>query len=259
MTTIPLLSINVHTGTSAEFVESIISMAEGRKSTYVCVANAHMVVEAHNDPAFAAVVKNADIITPDGVPLIWALRLLYRLKQERIAGMDLLPALLREASILKLPVFFYGGTEQMLEKTTIYLKKQLSPLNIVGTYNPPFRSLSNSEEDEVVRLINHSGASIVFVVLGCPKQERWMALMKHRVNSVMIGIGGALPVLIKMQKRAPVWMQNIGLEWLFRLGQEPKRLFKRYAVTNSVFIYLVLRGLYDKGMARSRRLLKLTE
>lgn len=257
MNKLSLLSINLNSGTADEFVDRIASVALDRKSQYVCVANVHMLVEAYNDSSFANIVNDANLITPDGMPLTWALKMLYNVKQDRVAGMDLLPALLEKASVLKLPVFFYGGTEQMLAKTKVFLNRNFSSLNVVGTYNPPFRKLTEKEDDEVVELINKSGAAIVFVVLGCPKQERWMASMRERINAVMIGIGGALPVLIKMQKRAPVWMQHLGLEWLFRLGQEPKRLFKRYAVTNSKFIYLILKEVYNKR--KGRRMYKFDE
>jgi N-acetylglucosaminyldiphosphoundecaprenol N-acetyl-beta-D-mannosaminyltransferase len=253
-----ILGINLDSGKASDFVDKITSNAIDKKSKYVCVANVHMLVEAYNDSSFASVVNEANFITPDGMPLTWAIRLLYKTKQDRVAGMDLLPELLRKASDLKLPVFFYGGTREMLTQTTVYLKEHFSELNVVGTHNPPFRRLTEEEDMEIVDLINNSGAALVFVVLGCPKQERWMASMKERINAVMIGIGGALPVLIKMQKRAPRWMQKLGLEWLFRLFQEPKRLFKRYAVTNSKFIYLIIKEVYKRRRdeERSRRLFR---
>lgn len=246
------MEILVNTGTPEAFINNIISLATQRKSSYVCVANVHMLVEAHKDPNFANVVNNADITTPDGVPLTWAIRLIHKTKQKRVAGMDLLPALLEKAGSLSLPIFFYGGTEEMLIKTKDYLKKVYSEINIAGSYSPPFnRTNTKQEEDEIILQINESGAAIIFVVLGCPKQERWMQTMQGKINAVMVGIGGALPVLIGMQQRAPVLMQKLGLEWLFRLLQEPKRLFKRYSITNSVFLYLLVKELL---MAKNKRL-----
>ena len=135
-------------------------------------------------------------------------------------------------------------------RTRAYLDDNYPDLSIKGLYSPPFRALTPEEETRTIEKINASGAKLVFVVLGCPKQEQWMASMAGKVNAVMIGIGGALPVLIGIQKRAPKWMQNAGLEWLFRLVQEPKRLFKRYAVTNSVFLYLLSRELVKKTFSR---------
>jgi N-acetylglucosaminyldiphosphoundecaprenol N-acetyl-beta-D-mannosaminyltransferase len=253
MDKLSLLGVTVNAGTAGEFVDKITSNAIDKKGKYVCVANVHMLVEAYNDSSFARVINNANVITPDGMPLTWAIRWLYNIKQDRVAGMDLLPELLNKASILKLPVFFYGGTRTMLAQTKEYLKKHFPEVKLAGTYDPPFTTrLTQSEEDKVVDIINNSGAALVFVVLGCPKQEKWMASMVERINAVMIGIGGALPVMIKMQKRAPVWMQHLGLEWLFRLYQEPKRLFKRYAVTNSKFIYLIIKEVYNRRKSQGR-------
>jgi N-acetylglucosaminyldiphosphoundecaprenol N-acetyl-beta-D-mannosaminyltransferase len=130
----------------------------------------------------------------------------------------------------------------MLERTRLYLQKNFPQLPIAGLYSPPFRPLSSLEEEQIIDTINRSGAKFVFVALGCPKQEKWMASMKGRVQACMIGIGGALPVLVGMQKRAPRWMQKTGLEWFYRMVQEPGRLFKRYAVTNTLFLWLLLKA-----------------
>jgi N-acetylglucosaminyldiphosphoundecaprenol N-acetyl-beta-D-mannosaminyltransferase len=222
-----------------QFIDTIIDDSTTGTSKYVCVANVHMLVEAHWDRSFSKIVTDADMVTPDGKPLTWALRLLYGIKQERVAGMELLPDLLRPAAKAKLPVYFYGSNQYMLDATARYIAGNFPELRIAGMYSPPFRSLTGEEEIEIVQKINQSGARLVFVVLGCPKQEKWMASMKGRINAVMVGIGGALPVMIGMQKRAPHWMQKTGLEWFFRFCQEPRRLFKRYLVTNSLFIFLL--------------------
>lgn len=200
-----------------------------------------MTIEAHWDKSFAELVNHADLVTPDGMPLAKAVNLLYGQKQDRVAGMDLLPDLLKEAEDKNLNVFFYGGTEDMLAKTKEYVSKNYPALVNHEYYSPPFRPLTNDEEIAVINLINATNAHLVFVALGCPKQERWMASMKGKINACMLGIGGALPVMIGMQKRAPLWMQKTSLEWLYRLIQEPKRLFKRYFVTNSLFVYLLFR------------------
>ena len=133
----------------------------------------------------------------------------------------------------------------MLAKTHDSLKQKYPHLSIAGFYSPPFRQLTNIEEEEICNKINSSNPNLIFVVLGCPKQERWMASMKGKLNAVMIGIGGALPVFVGMQKRAPKWMQDYGLEWLFRFIQEPKRLWKRYMVTNSLFLYLIIKAKFN--------------
>lgn len=221
------------------FIKRIIDRSKLFVSSYVCVANVHMLIESYKDENFATVVRNADFITPDGIPVTWALRLLHGVRQERVAGMDLLPDILKKAEEEFLPVYFYGGTDEMLQKTSDYIKNKYPSLKLAGVYSPPFRPLKKDEEDEIIKNINDSGCRIVFVVLGCPKQEKWMASMKGRIFSLMIGIGGALPVLIGMQTRAPVWMQKSGLEWFYRLIQDPKRLWKRYFITNSIFLYLL--------------------
>jgi N-acetylglucosaminyldiphosphoundecaprenol N-acetyl-beta-D-mannosaminyltransferase len=238
----PLISISLSLGSYADFVDEIIRLANDAEcSEYICVANVHMLVEAYKDKEFAKAVNNAVIITSDGVPLRWGLKWLYGIRQERVAGMDLLPDLLRTASQQSIPVFFYGGTEEMLAVISEYVKTHYSGILIAGSYSPPFRTLTHDEEVEVIDRINASGARLVFVSLGCPKQERWMASMKGRIKATMIGVGAAFPVLVGAKKMAPQWMRNSGLEWSYRLFQEPKRLFKRYLTTNSVFLYLLIK------------------
>ncbi len=217
-----------------------------RKSQYICVANVHMIVEAHNDPSFAKILQSANLVTPDGMPVTWAMKLLYGLKQDRVAGMDLLPDLLIRAADVHLPIFFYGGTLEMLDQTRKHMAEHFPGVNIAGTYSPPFRKLTAEEDEDIVRQINDSGAGMVFVALGCPKQEKWMSSMKGRIHAEMIGIGGALLVMIGMQKRAPRWMQQNGLEWLYRFSQEPKRLFRRYAITNTKFIFLLTKAIIKR-------------
>lgn len=242
-----VLSINITCKPYKEFVSLLKELALLKRSAYVCVANVHMTIEAYNDVSFAAVVNEADAVTPDGMPLVAALKLLYGFEQDRVTGMDLLPDLLKVAEGEKFTVFFYGGTEKMLHATNQHLLQHYPALTNKHFYSPPFRPLTVAEEQEVVNHVNSTGPNLVFVALGCPKQEKWMASMKGRINACMIGIGGALPVMIGMQKRAPHWMQKAGLEWLFRLAQEPGRLFKRYAVTNSTFIWLLLKTWAKQG------------
>ncbi len=236
-----LLSININLGTYSSFINNLIDKAKTRQSYYTCVANVHMVIEAYKKPFYADIVNRATLVTPDGLPLTWALNILYGIKQERVAGMDLLPDLLTAAEKQDLSVAFYGGTDALLEKTKKHVKIKYPGLTVSKLHSPPFRLLTPEEESAVVQMMNDSEASIIFVVLGCPKQEKWMASMEGKIHALMIGIGGALPVFAGLQKRAPVWMQQIGLEWLHRLKQEPRRLFRRYAYTNIFFIYLVLK------------------
>jgi len=205
-----------------------------------------MLVESYQDTNFGEIVNNADVVTADGKPLCITHKLLYGTSQDRIAGMFLMQDVIAYATKNGRSVFFYGGTEEMLRKTEEFCKEKYPRLKVGGLYSPPFRPLTEEEEDEIINRINQSGASYVMVALGCPKQERWMASMRGRVKACMIGIGGALPVMIGMKKKAPMWIQNNGLEWLFRLLQEPTRLFKRYWHTNRIFAFLLIKELIGK-------------
>jgi N-acetylglucosaminyldiphosphoundecaprenol N-acetyl-beta-D-mannosaminyltransferase len=254
MKTKQLFGTNITLAPYQTFVDELIEKALEKKSAYACVAAVHMLVEAYKADSFAAILNEADMVTPDGKPITWALNLLYGIRQDRAAGMDLLPDLLSRAEQQKIPVAFYGGTQAMLDRTREYMQKHYPALIVASTYSPPFRPLTAAEEDTVADMLNASGARMIFVVLGCPKQEKWMAAMKDRIQALMIGIGAAVPVLVGMQKRAPRWMQHAGLEWVYRLAQEPRRLFRRYATTNSFFIYLVLKEKFAlrKLFARSK-------
>ena len=251
-----IFNFPINIGRFGDFIDSIIESAIAGAGKYVCVANVHMVIEAFRDASFLEKVKKASVVLPDGKPLTWAVRLLNGVKQERVAGMDVLPALLLQSENKGLPVYFYGGTPSLLARTNEYIKAGYPNLKINGSYSPPFRELTKEEENSVIENIDQSGARLIFVILGCPKQESWMASMAGKFNAVMIGVGGALPVLVGIQKRAPKWMQNLGLEWLFRLYLEPRRLFKRYAVTNSIFLYLLSKELIKKIVSHKRILLK---
>ena len=246
MNKLNVFSIPVSTAPYADFITEITDAAVAKRSEYVCLANVHMLVEAYRNKEFATVVRNANSVTPDGKPLCWALRVLYGIKQDRVAGVDLTQDLLQAASQKSIRVYFYGGTQDVLWKAEEFFKTQYPALQLAGTYSPPFRALTPAEEEGVAQRINNSGAGLVFVVLGCPKQERWMASMQGKINAVCVGIGAALPVMMGIYKRAPKWVRNAGLEWAFRLTQEPKRLFKRYLVSNSVFLYLLLKACFRK-------------
>lgn len=236
-----IIDFSLTTGKYQAFIDEITALARQRVSAAVYFANVHMYIEAYQNESFGQLINKADIVTPDGKPLAWMLKLLYGIKQDRVAAMDFVPDMMERMQLENLPVYFYGGTQNMLDKTEAFVKKAYPNLQVAGLYSPPFRPLTAAEEDEIAARINAATPALVFVFLGCPKQEKWMAAMKGKVNAVMTGVGGALPVTIGMQKRAPVWMRNFGLEWLYRFFQEPKRLFKRYATTNSLFMWVMLK------------------
>lgn len=236
-----VISLELDTGLYSEFIEKIARLAKARISSFVCVANVHMVIETWQNSKFAAAVNNADLVTPDGMPLVKCLKLFYGLNQERVAGMELMPDLIAECEMKGLSVFFYGTTDEVLDRISQRIKTEHPEVIIAGTFSPPFRASSEEEETIVIEKINNSGANIVMVALGCPKQEFWMARHKGKINSVMIGLGGAFPVYAGIQSRAPKWMQLCCLEWLYRLYQEPRRLFFRYLLTNVLFLTLLTR------------------
>jgi len=237
-----VLTADITVGAFDAQIAAFGDLGQTHTSSYVCCVNAHMTVEAR-DPAFAAVVNGADFATADGMPVLKVLNLFHKVGQERVAGNDILPALFNEAERRGLRVFLYGGQEEVLRKIVDRAATENPGLVFAGTYAPPFAPIERMDLDADARRINASGAHIVMVSLGCPKQERWMALMKGRVNGVMLGLGGAFLLQAGVDSRAPRWMRDLSLEWLYRLWLEPRRLWKRYFVTNTVFIGLFLREL----------------
>jgi N-acetylglucosaminyldiphosphoundecaprenol N-acetyl-beta-D-mannosaminyltransferase len=238
----------VHNLSFKESLEHIITMGLQRKHGFVCFANVHMTIEAYKSRSFREDLKTATFVLADGKPLAIACKWLYNKRQERIAGMDFMPTLLEEANRLQAKVFLYGSTQQVLNKLLQQIQLRYPKAQIVGAVSPPFRQLSEKENQEYIDRINQSGAHFILVALGCPKQEKWMAKNYHAISGMLLGVGGAFPVLACTQKRAPKWMSNNSLEWFYRLMQEPKRLFKRYFYTNTLFIYLLLRQLIKQRM-----------
>jgi len=227
-------------------IRKIIELARKKSGAYVCVANVHMTVEAVRNSSFGEVLRKPDLAVLDGMPLCWSYKLLHGFKPERIAGRHLMDALIKEAAGKSMSIFFFGSTPEKLDKAKKYLMRMYPGLLIAGMISPPFRSLSMEENSAYALQINESGASLVFVALGCPKQEIWMHQMKGEINATMLGIGIALEVLTDQQVSTPTWMERAGLEWFFRLMKEPRRLFKRYLYTNTFFIFLLVRAILQK-------------
>lgn len=222
------------------FIDVILGWARQHKSKFVCVANTHMLVEAYQKSDFGEVLKSADMVTPDGIPLVWMLKWMGIQTQNRVAGLDLMQALCRQASEQNISVFFLGSISTILQKMERRLQKEFPDLSIAGMEPLPFRPLTPEEDQALIQRVNESGAGLVMIALGCPKQEDWMAAHKNKLEAVMIGLGGAFPVYAGLYRRAPIWMRTMGLEWFYRLIQEPRRLWKRYATTIPIFIYLAL-------------------
>jgi N-acetylglucosaminyldiphosphoundecaprenol N-acetyl-beta-D-mannosaminyltransferase len=205
---------------------------------YVCVANVHTVMEGYDSIEFERVVNNSSLVTPDGMPLVWMMRAKGVSYQERVYGPALMLCLLEAAAHAGTPVGFYGGTPVVLNSLIQRMRARYAGLNIAFCYSPPFGKLSPNEDTVIVEQISQSGVKLLFVGLGCPKQEIWMAEHRNKVKAVMIGVGAAFDFHAGIKPQAPSWMQQIGMEWLFRLASEPRRLWKRYLYHNPRFVVL---------------------
>jgi N-acetylglucosaminyldiphosphoundecaprenol N-acetyl-beta-D-mannosaminyltransferase len=236
-----VLDSGISTGSFDDFVDKILQLGAARNSAYVCCANVHMIVEANRDASFRQVLDEANLVTPDGGPVASVAGWLSGQPQERVAGMDLLPALLAEAAQRGQSVYFYGTTDEVLQAIVDRAKRELPTLRLVGTCAPPFRTLTPEEEEAHVAAINAADPDLLFVALGCPRQERWMAAHRGKVKACMLGVGQALLVYAGMEQRLPLWARRLWLEWAYRLWLEPRRLWRRYLITNSRFLYLMAR------------------
>jgi N-acetylglucosaminyldiphosphoundecaprenol N-acetyl-beta-D-mannosaminyltransferase len=213
------------------------------ESGIVLAANVHMVMEAFDDDGFRRIVNSADLVVPDGIPLVWMLWLKGVPRPGRVYGPTLMLRVLEAAAREKVPVGFYGGRPEVLESLIRKLRADYPELRVAYSYSPPFRSLSSEEDAEIARELRSSEARILFVGLGCPKQEIWMAMHKAEFRAVMLGVGAAFDFHAGARRQAPSWMQSIGLEWLFRLAYEPRRLWRRYIYHNPRFIVLAIADL----------------
>lgn len=236
-----ILGVHVCVTSMPEVVALLKEHIGELRGKYICVSNVHTTVTAYEDPGYMAVQNGAAYVLPDGKPLSVVSRKRGFVNAERVAGPDLMGELFRDAERNKtvLRHYFYGGSPETIAALKEKLKERYPHLQTAGFVSPPFRKLTEEEDAEVVRLINESGADILWVGLGAPKQENWMKAHEGRVNAVMLGVGAGFDFHAGTIKRAPEWMQKCSLEWLYRLCQEPGRLMKRYLKTNLKFIWLV--------------------
>lgn len=207
----------------------IVDWAEAGEGRYACFSNAHGVVEALDDPAFRDVLNGADLNLPDGMSVVRAMRQRGQEQRDRVYGPDLTLEVARRAARAGVPVAFYGSTPEVLAALAQRLPKRAPGLRIVETISPPFRPLSPEEDDALVGRLRRSGARVVFVGLGCPRQERWCADHVGRLDAVLLGVGAAFDFHAGGLRQAPRWVQRAGLEWAFRVAMEPRRLWRRYA------------------------------
>lgn len=241
-----VLTMSVNVVQLHSVLSQVQQWVDHKIAAYICVSNVHMCIETYKNNEFSEVVNQADLVVPDGRPIFWAQRLLGFTDAQQTRGMDLTLELCRHASDNGLTVGFYGGSDSALEAMQKQLLTRYPQLSIAIAHSPPFRPLTDVEAQQVINDINASEVDILFVGLGCPKQERWMAEHKPQLSCVMLGVGAVFDFLAGSKKHAPVWMQKSGLEWLYRLLDEPKRLWRRYLYTNPLFIILFLQQLLGR-------------
>ena len=212
-------------------------IAEGRAAHFIAVSNVHVVVEAQRDHAFRETLDHADLCVPDGMPLIWLGRLRGNILPRRVYGPDLLLEFCRATHEKGYRHYFYGGVPGVPEALVERLKMQFPNIKIAGLFSPPFHAVTPEENAKHVEVINQSRADVLWVGLGCPKQERWMYEHRDRLRiPVLVGIGQAFDIHSGRSKQAPAWLRNHGGEWLYRLLCEPRRLWRRYLLYNSQFV-----------------------
>ncbi len=230
-----ILGMRVDATSYADAAGKIARWAQAGDSRYVCVATVNNVMEAYDCTDFRQIMNAADLVTPDGMPLVWGLRLLGSCGATRVYGPDLTPEVLSEAERCGIPVGFYGASPVVIARLLAVVRSRYPNLRVTYSHAPPYRPLAPEEDEEIVRDLDRSGARILFVGLSTPKQERWMAEHRGRVRTVMLGVGAAFDFLSGVKPQAPRWMQTLGLEWVFRLTTEPRRLWRRYLRHNPRF------------------------
>ena len=235
-----LFGVHYAVARTEEAVLHVIRHIRELSGQYICFSNVHTSVMAREDAGYRDVLNGAAFVFPDGKPIA----ILQEKKgiggAERVAGPDFMEHMFKDTQDGKISHFFYGSTQETLDSLKKNLEKNYPGINIKGMYSPPFRPLTEEEDKADIDMINSSGADIVWIGLGAPRQEKWMQAHKNKINGVMMGVGAGFDFHGGTIKRAPLWIQKIGFEWLFRLFQDPGRLFKRYFVTNAKFFWYLL-------------------
>jgi N-acetylglucosaminyldiphosphoundecaprenol N-acetyl-beta-D-mannosaminyltransferase len=236
-----ILGVRVSATTMEITLRTIEAWIARHESYYVCVTGVHGVMESWRDVNLRHIHNTAGLVTPDGMPLVWLSRLMGFRQVERVYGPDLMLMVCGRSAQQGYRHFFYGGAPGVAEKLASRLRSRFPGLQIAGVYSPPFRALTPEEDEAVVERINAAKPDIVWVGLSTPKQERWMSEHRGWLNApVLIGVGAAFDFHAGLKRQAPHWMQKNGLEWLFRLVMEPRRLWRRYLINNPWFLWLVL-------------------
>lgn len=236
-----IVGVRIAASSYRQTLDTILTWARRSESRTVIFANVHVVMEAKDSPQFRMQLNAADLINPDGVPLVWALRALGKKHATRVYGPDTTEMLLQAAEVSDVPVGFYGSSEETLRKLLGEVRNRHPSLRVVFSMSPPFRNLADDEDENVVKQISESGARLLFVGLGCPKQERWVMEHRGRIPAVMLAVGAAFDFIAGSKPQAPRWMMKSGTEWVFRLFSEPRRLAGRYMKHNPRFVLFFLK------------------
>jgi N-acetylglucosaminyldiphosphoundecaprenol N-acetyl-beta-D-mannosaminyltransferase len=222
--------------------EEIARWIEAGERHYVCVTGVHGIMESRRDPELRRIHNSAGLVTPDGMPLVWILKRAGLAYVDRVYGPDLMEEVSSRGRGRGIRHFMYGASEAALERLEAALRARHPGIEIVGSLSPPYRPLTEAEDDEIVRIINDAAPNIVWVGLSTPKQERWMATHVDRLSAnALIGVGAAFDLCSGMVRQAPRFVQRSGMEWAFRLAMEPRRLWKRYLTNNPLFLLHLVR------------------
>ena len=234
-----VLGVNVLISSYAEVVRNCTEWAWRRESRTVLFVNVHVIMEARDNPKLLEHVNRADMANPDGLPVVWTLKAFGAPNATRVYGPDATVAMLEAAQESGIPIGFYGGTEATLAKLISEVEARYPGIKIAFKMSPPFRKLSEEEDEAIVRQITESGARWLFVGLGCPKQENWVSEHRGRIPAVLLAVGAAFDFIAGTKPQAPRWMMRNGLEWAFRFATEPRRLAGRYLKSNPRYLLLV--------------------
>jgi N-acetylglucosaminyldiphosphoundecaprenol N-acetyl-beta-D-mannosaminyltransferase len=249
----PVLGVPLALTDYSRTLDWIDAAIAARSRGYICVAAVHTVMATQEDPELRAAVLASDLTVPDGMPLVWAMNMLGHSLPSRVYGPDLMLHACVRAADTGARFYLYGGREASLERLRTDLPERYPGLRLAGVQHAPFRELTDEEAEATAAEINASGADVVWVGLGVPLQEKWMARMRPLLTApVLVGVGAAFDFHAGIKKQAPDGLQRLGLEWAFRLSQEPRRLWRRYLVTNTAFLGLVLRERVHRQAPYSR-------
>lgn len=236
-----ILKTKINITNMSQTVAYLEQNLEALRGNYVCVSNVHTTIMSYRDEEYRMIQNSGAMALPDGKPLSIVSRRRGFWDAERVPGPDLMIHIFHESKDKGYRHYFYGSTESTLAELEKSLKRDYPWLNIAGMYSPPFRELSAEEDEKIVKQINDAGPDFIWVALGAPKQEKWMYQHQFKLNGIMVGVGAAFDFSAGTIKRAPKWMQECCLEWLYRITQDPKRLIPRYFNTNFAFIWLTFK------------------